>query len=84
MSITILGVLSTGVGYFLNTLLTEKLGSVKSSQVTYVTPVVRVVLGWVLLKETVNASQIVGGCIVLFGIWVTRSGPHQQARWQLR
>lgn len=80
VSITILGVLSTGVGYFLNTQLTEELGSVKTSQVTYVIPVIGVVLGWVLLKETVNAFQIVGGCVALFGIWVTRSRSHRQAR----
>ena len=80
VAMTILGVLSTGVGYSLNTQLTEELGSVKTSQVTYVTPVVGVVLGWMLLKETVNTFQIVGGCIVLFGIWVTRSRPKRQDR----
>lgn len=73
LAMIILGVFSTGLGYFLNTQLTESMGSVKTSQVTYVTPLVGVFLGWALLGEALGAPQIVGGCVVLLGIWVTRS-----------
>ncbi|MCI1747069.1 MAG: DMT family transporter [Acidipropionibacterium sp.] len=73
IAMVVLGVFSTGLGYLLNTRLTESMGSVKASQVTYVTPIVGVLLGWALLGEALGAVQIVGGCVVLIGIWITRS-----------
>ncbi|MFT8357907.1 DMT family transporter [Bifidobacterium aquikefiri] len=72
VSILILGALSTGYGYFLNTQLTKDIGPVKTSQVTYVTPVVGVILGRILLGEAISVTQILGGLIILSGIWVTQ------------
>lgn len=72
-SMLILGALSTGYGYFLNTQLTKDIGSVKTSQVTYITPVVGVILGWALLDEVINFTQIFGGLVILSGVWVTQA-----------
>jgi len=73
IAMAILGVFSTGYGYFLNTQLTESMGSVRTAQVTYVTPIVGVLLGWALLHEALNLGQLAGGIVVLAGIWITRS-----------
>jgi drug/metabolite transporter (DMT)-like permease len=35
---------------------------------TFITPIVAVVLGWMLLGETVDLNVAVGGCLILIGV----------------
>ena len=60
-----LGVLGTGIAYVWNYRNIELAGSVIASSVTYITPVVAVVLGLVFLRETLSFSQLLGGALVV-------------------
>lgn len=60
-----LGVLGTGIAYVWNYRNIELAGSVIASSVTYITPVVAVVLGLVFLRETLSLSQLLGGALVV-------------------
>ncbi|WP_347877690.1 DMT family transporter [Diaminobutyricimonas sp. TR449] len=71
-SLVLLGALGTGIAYvwFYNVL--EAWGPTSTSTVTYITPVVGVVLGAVLLGETFSWHEPVGAVLVLLGILLTQ------------
>ncbi|MET1043709.1 MAG: DMT family transporter [Microbacteriaceae bacterium] len=74
-SLVLLGALGTGIAYvwFYNVL--EAWGPTSTSTVTYVTPVVGVVLGALLLGETFSWHEPVGAALVLLGILLTQRKP---------
>jgi drug/metabolite transporter (DMT)-like permease len=67
-AISILGALGTGAAYVLNYRLITDEGPTATSTVTYLLPVVAVVLGIVFLGEPAAAHLLVGTGIVLVGI----------------
>jgi len=68
LSLVLLGCLGTGVAYIWNQNAVRAGGPTRASTVTYVTPVVGVVLGVLLLGETVSWNEPVGALIVFAGI----------------
>ncbi|EWM11322.1 DMT family transporter [Kutzneria sp. 744] len=72
LSIAALGVLGTGLAYVWNTNVVAGWGATNASTVTYLTPVVGVGLGIVLLGETVTWNEPVGALIVVLGIAVSQ------------
>ena len=71
-----LGVLGTGIAYVWNYRNIELAGSVIASSVTYITPVVAVVLGVLFLRETLSISQLLGGVLVVLSALLV------QQRWE--
>jgi len=69
-SILALGALSTGIAYAWNTEIVRAWGATLASTVTYLTPVVGVVLGVLVLDERLTANQPVGAAIVILGILI--------------
>jgi drug/metabolite transporter (DMT)-like permease len=69
-SVLVLGVLSTGAAYVLNYRLIQDEGATVASMANYLTPIVAVVLGAVILGESVTWNLFVGGTLVLLGITV--------------
>ncbi|MEU8382088.1 DMT family transporter [Streptosporangium sp. NPDC048865] len=67
-SMAVLGVLGTGLAYVWNTSVIAGWGAATASTVTYLTPLVGVVLGVVVLGETPTWNQPVGAVIVVAGI----------------
>ena len=65
------GIGGTGVAYALAGLLTGRIGAVRFSIVTYVIPVVSIVLGVVFRDETVSAWAIAGTVVVLSGAFLS-------------
>jgi drug/metabolite transporter (DMT)-like permease len=63
--ILILGAVGTGFAYIWNFRNVKLAGSTIASTVTYVTPVVAVILGALFLKEKTNSIQLVGGVLIL-------------------
>ncbi|MBZ4321620.1 DMT family transporter [Streptomyces huiliensis] len=63
-----LGTLGTGAAYVLNLRLIAEAGAVAASLVSYLLPLVAVVLGLLLLDEPVGWSLAVGGAAVLVGV----------------
>lgn len=62
-----LGILGSGFAYIWNFKIMEAAGSAIASTVTYVTPVVAVIVGILFLGESVTWYEPVGGLIVLLG-----------------
>jgi len=62
-----LGILGSGFAYIWNFKILEAAGSAIASTVTYVTPVVAVLVGILFLGEGVNWYEPVGGLIVMLG-----------------
>lgn len=69
-SMVALGVLGTGLAFVLNTAVTVGLGATFASTVTYLSPLVGVVLGAVLLNEVITLNEVVGGVVVVLGVAV--------------
>lgn len=67
-SLLALGVLGTGLAYIWNINVLRAWGPTNVSTVTYVTPVVGVGLGILLLGEQLSWHEPVGGAVVLVGI----------------
>lgn len=69
-SMLALGVLGTGLAFVLNTAVTVGLGATFASTVTYLSPLVGVVLGALVLGEVITANEVVGGVVVVLGVAV--------------
>jgi len=64
-----LGLLSTGLAFVLWTTLVGRTGASRGSVVSYLVPVVAIVLGVVVLAETVAPVALLGTALVLVGAW---------------
>jgi len=62
-----LGIFGSGIAYIWNFKVMELAGSAIASTVTYITPVVAVIVGVIFLNEKVTWYEPVGALIVLFG-----------------
>ena len=71
--LVVLGVLGTGIAYLVNYELIRAAGPVAASVVSYVIPVVAVVLSVAVLSEPLSAWSIVGGAVTLVGVALTRT-----------
>jgi drug/metabolite transporter (DMT)-like permease len=67
VSMLILGFIGTGYAYVAYYDIIHKVGSAIASSVTYITPLVGVLLGALLLNETITWNQPVGGLVILLG-----------------
>jgi drug/metabolite transporter (DMT)-like permease len=79
-----LGVFGSGFAYLWNFKVMQLAGSAIASTVTYITPVVAIVVGIIFLKESITWYEPVGAVIVLLGaaiaqgrIKISRSSSHQ-------
>ncbi len=72
VSLLILGVLGTGAAYVLNYRLIAEEGPTAASTVTYLLPVVAVLLGWTILREPVTVGMAAGMFLVLGGVAFTQ------------
>ena len=69
-----LGAFGTGLAYVWNTNIVAEWGAAAGASVTYLTPVVGVLLGVTVLDERPAWHQPVGGLVVLAGIVLSRRG----------
>ncbi|MFC4015095.1 DMT family transporter [Nonomuraea purpurea] len=77
-----LGVIGTGLAYIWNTRVIAAWGATAASTVTYVTPVVGVVLGILVLGETIHWNEPAGGVLVVLGILISQGRLARAARLQ--
>ncbi|NUR66625.1 MAG: DMT family transporter [Streptomyces sp.] len=71
-AVTALGVLGTGVTFYLNYRLIADEGPTTAATVGYLLPVVSVALGALLLDEQVGVRVLIGMAVVLIGVAMTR------------
>ena len=60
--------IGTGAAYLLNYRIITDDGPILASTVTYLLPVVAVVLGWIVLDEVLTGRVVVGVAVVLIGV----------------
>jgi len=72
VSTVILGALGSGVAYLLFYKILDVVGSAIAASVTYITPIIAVVLGVVLLNEQLHWYEPVGGIIVILGAAISQ------------
>jgi drug/metabolite transporter (DMT)-like permease len=71
-AIAVLGVIGTGFAYVLNYQIITSEGATVASTVTYLLPVVAIVLGVLVLGETITMTTLAGIALVLAGVALTR------------
>ena len=71
-AIAILGIVGTGLAYVLNYQIITSEGATAASTVTYLLPVVAIVLGVLVLGESITAMMLAGIALVLAGVALTR------------
>ncbi len=68
LSLLALGVLGTGIAIIVYLWLVDNVGSVRSSLVTYIIPIVGLFLGWAVLDESIGVSTILGSALIIAGV----------------
>jgi drug/metabolite transporter (DMT)-like permease len=71
-SILSLGVFASGIAYVWNTQVISFYGSARASSVSYLIPLVALVSGFLFLGENPTSSQLIGGGVILLGIWLSK------------
>lgn len=74
-SMLCLGCLSTGMAYVWNTQIVAGWGATIGSSVTYLTPLVGVIAGVLILNESLTWHQPLGALIIIGGVILSRSKP---------
>jgi drug/metabolite transporter (DMT)-like permease len=74
-ALAVLGIIGTGFAYVLNYQIIASDGATAASTVTYLLPVVAIVLGVMVLSETITVTVLVGIALVLVGVALTRRRP---------
>jgi drug/metabolite transporter (DMT)-like permease len=79
IAVIILGLVNTFVAYLFYYFVVRELGVSRASMVTYITPVVGVVLGAVFLSEQVGLTLVLGGGLIFAGIGIVNIKLRQRA-----
>ncbi len=69
----ILGIFGTGVAYLFYYSLISQIGATRASLVTYITPVVGLILGWIVLGENLGWAGVLGMFLIIAGVAVSYS-----------
>jgi drug/metabolite transporter (DMT)-like permease len=81
-AILMLGVFGTGIAYVLTYAIVAELGATKASLVTYLVPVVAVVVGVAVLGEPFEWRLVLGGVLTIGGVAAVTLGRHLGAAAQ--
>jgi drug/metabolite transporter (DMT)-like permease len=71
-ALAVLGIIGTGFAYVLNYQIITSEGATVASTVTYLLPVVAIVLGVLVLGESITVTTLAGIALVLAGVALTR------------
>ncbi|MBI2914231.1 MAG: DMT family transporter [Chloroflexi bacterium] len=81
LSLVTLGVVGSGLAYVAYLWLVDHVGSVRTSLVTYVIPVVGLLLGWAVLDEQIGINTGAGAALIILGVAAVMRGqlpaPHR-------
>lgn len=70
LNVVFLGVFCSALGYYLYVYAMDTLGISTVSLFINLIPVVAVAAGYFVLKEPVSLSQIIGGCVIIFSVYL--------------
>jgi len=72
-----LGLLGTGVAYVLYYYIVHRLGALAAASVTYIPPVVALLIGFFVANDPVHAIDLVAISAILAGVYVVQTGRRQ-------
>jgi drug/metabolite transporter (DMT)-like permease len=79
VAVAILGIVGTGIARSLMVAAFGRLGTVRGSIISYLVPIVAVLLGVLILSETVEAIQVLGALVAIGGGYlISRTAPPKQ------
>lgn len=70
LAVFMLGFLNTFIAYMFFYYIVQQLGAFRASNVTYIVPVIGVILGWLVLDEAIDIRLALGAALILSGITV--------------
>ena len=73
LALAMLGIVNTGVAYWLFYLLIDQAGAATASVITHVMPAVALFLGVGLLGEQLSIGAVAGLCLIGLGAWLAAS-----------
>ncbi|WP_409522352.1 DMT family transporter [Nitrincola sp. MINF-07-Sa-05] len=73
-----LGILGTGLAYIIYYFLVNQMGAIAASGVTYIPPIVALLIGFTLVGEDIRSSDLLAVVLILTGVWLV-----QRARIQM-
>ncbi len=76
-AVVVLGIIGTGLSYVLNYQIIASEGATVASTVTYLLPVVAIILGVLVLGEAITALMLAGIALILAGVALTRQRTQQ-------
>jgi drug/metabolite transporter (DMT)-like permease len=76
LALAVLGIVNTGLAYWLFYLLIDEAGAATASVITYVMPVVALLLGVSLLGEELTVGAIAGLLLIALGAWLATGRQH--------
>ncbi|MGO9881722.1 MAG: DMT family transporter [Solirubrobacteraceae bacterium] len=79
-AVVTLGVLCTAIAFVVYTLLIREAGTSRATVITYINPLVAVVLGVTLLGERPGPSALAGLLLILAGSWLSTGGRLPRSR----
>ena len=79
-AVVTLGVLCTAIAFVVYTLLIREAGTSRATVITYINPLVAVVLGVTLLGERPGPSALAGLLLILAGSWLSTGGKLPRSR----
>ena len=74
LSLLALGVFGTGIAIIIYLWLVDNVGSVRSSLVTYIIPIVGLFLGWAVLNESIGLNTVLGSALIIAGVAAVMRG----------
>jgi drug/metabolite transporter (DMT)-like permease len=77
-----LGLIGTGTAYVLYYYIVQRMGAVQASSVTYLPPVVALLIGWLLVGEPLRATDLAAMALILGGVYAIQAP--RGALWTLR
>jgi len=80
LSLLTLGVLGTGIAIVAYLWLVDNVGSVRSSLVTYIIPIVGLFLGWAVLDESIGVNTVLGCALIIAGVAAVMRGQAPSSR----
>lgn len=80
LSLLTLGIVSTGIGIVVYMWLLDNIGSVRGSLVTYIVPVVGLLLGWAILNESIGVNTLLGAFLIIAGVGAVMRGQAPTSR----
>ena len=80
MSVLYLGIFGTALAQLMFFVIVRDLGSVVASAVTYLPPVVAVILDRMVYGTFISVGAMIGAAMILIGVWLTHARPGKKKK----